>query len=121
MKSFKMKLTSSLCLILILSQSSLTMSADLPQNLRPGFDISFASPTPDPSPSEEDDSEDTEVALDRQQQEQVVMCFRNEKACETSLASCEGSVIEQPTSWAWKIVLFLGGALSGMIAKNNSK
>lgn len=115
-------------LMLSLIQScnpTLAIATDLAQIYRPSFPIGSPSPypsiVPSPTPSDPDDEVETEVALTHVQEVKVVECFRDEKACETSLQTCSASVDTQNASIMDRIFIFIGGIIAGFVIHNNLK
>jgi hypothetical protein len=97
--------------------SKAILAADLSPQLRPAFITLDVSPSPSPAPDSDDDS-DTEVALNPEQQEKVIECFRDEKACETHLATCNANYAQEPKSIMDRVMIFVGGILVGMVIHN---
>jgi hypothetical protein len=88
---------------------------DLPALLRPQFQSLNASPTPSSSPIPLASPEvvDTEYALNMQEQQAVVNCFRDEKICESYLESCANVPVDTSMPWYWKALTYIGAALAG--------
>ena len=94
---------------------------DLTPVLRPSFVVLDASPSPSPAPAPSPDSDDdsgTEIALSPEQQDKVVECFREEKACETHLATCNANYDQEPKSFWDRVMIGLGGVLIGLVVSH---